>query len=59
MQILSENVIICCGVSMFGVIGPYLFEDNNQVITADSECYWNCEGRCKGQQMYDFNRLVR
>jgi hypothetical protein len=44
---------------MFGVIGPCFFEENNWVITVDSECYWHCNGRCKGREMYGFNRLVQ
>jgi hypothetical protein len=34
----SEKVTVWCGVSMFGVIRPYFFEENNQAVTMDSEC---------------------
>jgi hypothetical protein len=33
----GEKVIVWYGVSTFGVIGPYFFDENNQAVTVDSE----------------------
>jgi len=34
-----EKITILCGVFIFGLIRPYFFEEDNQTITMDSECY--------------------
>jgi hypothetical protein len=34
-----EKVTVWCCVYTFGVIGQYLFEENNQAVTVDSERY--------------------
>lgn len=33
------KVSVWCGVSSFGIIGPYFFEENNQTVTINSERY--------------------
>jgi len=36
----SEILTVWCGIATFGVLGPYLFEDNEgAAVTVTSECY--------------------
>lgn len=37
----DEKVTVWCGVSIFGIIGPYFFEENNRNVTINSERYVN------------------
>lgn len=35
----SEKVTVWCGVSAFGILGPYFFEENDRAVTVTSQRY--------------------